>query len=380
MPVIVLTDITLRNLKPVPGKQVTYIDRSLKGFGVRISENGARSYVLTYGANRQRIKLGDVGILKLADARQKAKNILAERQLGVHVSIRSPTYQDALQSFLDAKQTSCKPRTHYDYTRLLNRHGFGQERLSGISPHDIHRKLDNLPPSERAHAQAALAIFFRFCLRRHYVEKNPLDRLERLPKRTSRSRILSDDEIKAVWNASSGMFGDIVKLCLLTGQRRSEIAHLTTEMIDSHSSLMTFPAEFTKNRREHAFPFDHMTSDVLRAALSRRSDQQSPYLFPARKTWRKKATVYNAWNKDKPLLDTASGVTDWVLHDLRRTLSSNWAALSIPLEVTEKYLNHISGSTSGVAGIYNRHTYLPEMRDAVKKWEMRIQSILARDP
>jgi hypothetical protein len=165
MPVIVLTDVTLRNLKPVPGKQVTYIDRSLKGFGIRVSENGARSYVLTYGPNRQRLKLGDVGILKLADARQKAKNILAERQLGVHVSIRSPTYQDALKTFLDAKEKSCKPRTHYDYKRLLNRHGFGQERLTDISPHDIHRKLDYLPPSERAHAQAALGIFMRWCFR-----------------------------------------------------------------------------------------------------------------------------------------------------------------------------------------------------------------------
>jgi integrase len=368
MPVIVLTDITLRNLKPVPGKQVTYIDRTLKGFGVRISENGARSYVLTYGPNRQRIKLGDVGILKLADARQKAKNILAERQLGVHVSLRSPTYQDALNTFLDAKEKGCKPRTVYDYKRLLNRYGFGQERLADISPHDIHRKLDNLPPSERAHAQGALAIFFRFCLRRHYLEKNPLDRLERPPKSTSRSRILSEDEIKAVWNTSSGMFGDIVKLCLLTGQRRSEIAQLTTDMIDSANTLITFPPELTKNRREHKFPFGQMSEEILHAALSRRPHQQSPYLFPARKTWRKKATVYNAWNKDKR-----------VLHDLRRTVSSNWAALGVPLEVTEKYLNHVSGSTSGVAGIYNRHTYLPEMREAVKKWEMRIHSILARD-
>jgi integrase len=378
MPIIALTDIALRNLKPVPGKQITYIDKALKGFGVRITENGAMSYVLTYGPNRQRLKLGDVGILKLADARQKAKTILAERQLGVHVATRTPSYQDALATFLDAKKESCKPRTHYDYKRLLNRHGFGQEKLADISPHDIHRKLDKLPPSERAHAQAALGIFLRFCTRRHYLDKNPMERIERPPKRESRSRILSDDELKAVWNACASAFGDIVKLCILLGQRRSEIARLTTDMVDFDAGLVTLPPALTKNRREHTFPFGPTSEKVLRAALARRSDQKSVYLFPARKTWRKAATVYNAWNKDKPALDKSAVVTDWVLHDLRRTLSSNWAALSIPLEVTEKYINHISGSTSGVAGIYNRHSYLPEMRKAVTIWEERLQSLVAR--
>jgi hypothetical protein len=68
MPVVTLTDLTVRSLKPVTGKRVTYLDKSLKGFGVRITETGMKSYVLVMGANRQRIKLGDVGLVKLADA------------------------------------------------------------------------------------------------------------------------------------------------------------------------------------------------------------------------------------------------------------------------------------------------------------------------
>ena len=83
MPVTTLTDLAIRHLKPVPGKQVTYLDKSLKGFGVRVGAE-SMTYILTYGPNRTRVKLGEAGIVKLADARAKARTILAERQLGVH--------------------------------------------------------------------------------------------------------------------------------------------------------------------------------------------------------------------------------------------------------------------------------------------------------
>jgi len=81
MPVVALTNITLRRLRPTPGKQVTYVDKRLKGFGVRVNDRGM-SYVLTAGPQPQRIKIADVGIVTLKDARTKAKTILAERQLG----------------------------------------------------------------------------------------------------------------------------------------------------------------------------------------------------------------------------------------------------------------------------------------------------------
>ena len=75
-------------------------------------------------------------------------------------------------------------------------------------------------------------------------------------------------------------------------------------------------------------------------------------------------------------LDAASGVTDWVLHDLRRTLVSSWAALGIRLEVTEKYINHISGTHGGIVGVYQRHSFMPEMREAVGKWETKLTVLL----
>jgi Arm DNA-binding domain len=94
VPTIILTDMTVRSLNPVTGKRVTYLDKSIKGFGVRITENGVKTFVLTYGEDRKRVKLGDLGILALKDAREKAKDILAQRQLNSADNTPSIAYED----------------------------------------------------------------------------------------------------------------------------------------------------------------------------------------------------------------------------------------------------------------------------------------------
>ena len=378
MPTVALTDRTIPHLKPVPGKQVIYVDRTLKGFGVRVSDQGRMSYVLTYGANRQRIKLGDVGVVKLADARERARDILAERQLGMRQATGRESYERALDTFLEAAKAKNKERTVRDYTRLLTSHGFGAEKLGEIAARDIHRKLDRLAdrPGEQAHALAALKIFFRFCVRRHLLDATPMERFERPKRMASRERVLTEPEVKKVWRAceSTGVFGKIVRLCILLGQRRSEIAHLEWTWINEDEQTITLPSALTKNRREHTFPYGDMTAAILATI------PKGKYLFPARKTWRNDGTVYNAWNKDKPRLDAASGVGNWVLHDLRRTFVSSWAALGTRLEVTEKYVNHISGTHGGIVGVYQRHSFFPEMRDAVATWEAKLAGLIESKP
>lgn len=372
MPVVTLTELTLRKLKPAPGRQVTYIDKSLKGFGVRVTDQGHMSYVLTLGANRRRVKLGEVGILKLADARNKARTILAEKQLGHHLPLGSTSYQGAAETFLEGAKAKNKARTVKDYTRLLTRHGFGVEKLGDIQPKNIQGKLDRLPPGERAHAYAVLGIFFRWCVRRNLIDRNPMERVEKPANGKSRDRVLDDDELKAVWNACRGMFGDIVKLCILTGQRRSEIAQLQRDWIQGN--LVTFPREITKNKRKHTFPIGALAKQIIEAQPCR---NDTPYLFPARNWGRgKKAAFYASWGRDKAALDRACGITGWVIHDLRRSLASNWQRLGIPIEVTETYLNHRSGTFAGIVSVYQRHTYLDEMRAAVSRWEAKLAALI----
>jgi len=372
MPIVTLTDMTVRTLKPVQGKRITYLDKTLKGFGVLVTPNGHASYVLTFGPNRQRVKLGDVGTIKLADARTAARNIAAQRQLGQYVPTRSPTYQAAMEDYLAERKPDLKPRTYKDYERLLKSYGFGLERMDAILPHTIIQKLKPLSRGERNHAHVALKIFFRWAFRKHLIERNPFERMDTPNKSKKRARVLTDAEIKAIWNAATGMFGDIIKLCLLLGQRRSEISHLKWEWVTG--DLITLPPEITKNSREHTFVVGPMALAIINAQ-PRRND--TPYIFPARKRWRDTATVYNAWNKDMPKLRTASQTVGWVPHDCRRTLRTRWSELKIAREVAEKYINHITGAQSDVEQIYDRWSYLPEMREAVRLWEERVSQLIA---
>jgi integrase len=150
-------------------------------------------------------------------------------------------------------------------------------------------------------------------------------------------------------------YGNIIQLLLLTGQRRGEIAALRRSWIED--DLIVFPKGFTKNKREHRLPLSPMAQKVL----SGLPDTGDLY-FPARGVADR---AFNGWGKSKQRFDKTLEVAPYTLHDLRRTFSSNMARLGTPIHVTEKLLNHVSGTISGVAAIYNRHTYLEEMRVAV---------------
>jgi hypothetical protein len=126
MPEVTLTDMTVRTLKPVEGKRITYVDRSLKGFGVRVSPSGHASYVLVVGANRTRIKLGDVGVVKLADARSAARQKLAEKQLGINQHTQAPS--DVVQ------MGAAKLLKNKNTTDGLIEHAFNKYRSRPVLP------------------------------------------------------------------------------------------------------------------------------------------------------------------------------------------------------------------------------------------------------
>jgi Arm DNA-binding domain len=181
MPLVTLTDLTVRTLKPVEGKRVTYLDKNLKGFGVMLMPSGHGSYVLTYGPSRQRVKLGDVGIVGLRDARDRAKSILANHQLGTDQHSTAPTWAAARDEFLKASAKKNKTRTTADYTRLLTRHFAPWDRLAldTLTPQTVQKRLDAIgAPSERKHAYDALKVFGNWAVRRHYLDHPLTARLD----------------------------------------------------------------------------------------------------------------------------------------------------------------------------------------------------------
>lgn len=383
-----LTDQLIRNL-PAPDRgQKTIWDGSLRGFGCRVSQGGTKSFVVQMGTERQLITIGRYhpDILPLAKARNEAKRILAENVLGKHRP-KSVHWDDAKKAFLADCATKNKARTVYDYTRILDRYfAFGKKRLSDIATSDIARRIDRIKaPAERNYATSVIKIFFNWAYRRGHLDVSPAARLATRPNR-SRDHTLTSQELGRVFTLANGgtsSFDTIVCLLILTGQRRSEIASLQWSWIDFRGKLITLPSTATKNNRTHCFPIGDLAIAVLMRVLR---IEGNPYVFPAARNRYadRVATTFNGWAKpkerlDKKLAEAGQAIRPWTLHDLRRTLRTNWAEMGVVREVAEKYINHVSGVHSGVNAVYERYSYLDEMREAVRKWEERVRLFAKRD-
>ena len=180
-------------------------------------------------------------------------------------------------------------------------------KAPNIAIEDATRSL-----ASTAHEIKAYKALFNFALREDLAERNPFQHMSAVYQ--SRDRVLSDDELKKLWAYENPPFSNIVKLLILTGQRRNQIGHLREQWIGENT--ITFPPHIMKQGKSHTIPYGELARPLLK-----------PYWF-------------NAWSKAKTRLDTATGVTDWRLHDLRRTFATVHARIGTPIHVVEALLAH----------------------------------------
>ena len=356
-----LTDLRIRQLKPPVRGQKTHFDDALPGFGVRVSQGGSKSFVVMYGSNRRLKTVGRYPKLSLADARREAKRLqvelLDEQPLAPHEKVGFDT---ARRRFLADSKVRNKERTYQDYKRLLHRHFSFSQDLGDLKRADIMSAVEGLSstPSEQQHAFVAIRVMMNWCVKRGFLEHSPVPPVSF--KRSSRATILSDADLAAVWERAVEVgypYGTITQLLILTGQRRGEVAGLRRSWFED--DLVVYPEGFTKNKREHRLPLSPLAQEII-AKVPDTGD----LLFPARGS---EDRCFNGWGKSKERFDKPLTVAPYTLHDIRRTFSSNLARMGVPIFVTERLLNHISGTVSGVAAVYNRYSYLDEMRAAVRQ-------------
>lgn len=353
----------------------TLWDGSLKHFGLRVAPGGTKSFLVLLGSGRRQA-IGRYPEITLAQARIKAKRILAERTLGRHQT-SSVGWQTAIEKFLDARRSAgTKDSTVDEYERTLKRYfAFATTRLTEITKRDISGKLEKLNgvPSQKAHALVVIKMFFRWALHDGYVEIDPTASFKR-PKQKKRKRVLSDAELKAVWGICDHdtdemprHFRSIVKLLILCGQRRSETAALRREYFSHNQQTICLPPELTKNGQEHTFPLSYSALSLLT------SPNTDGLYFPARG---KPLQPFNGWSKSKAALDRLSGTSGWTLHDLRRTFRTIHGRIGTPPHIAERLINHVNGVASDVEQIYDQYRYLDEMRVAMRNYEQFLASIL----
>ncbi len=346
-----LEDTTLRSLPAPQNGQRLYRDDALKGFGCRVSQGGTKTFVLVHGRDRRTITIGRYPIISLSKARVEAKRMLAEFTLG-KTRPHAISYAQATELFLQDKACAKRPSTVYGYRHHLARLKFDCQ-LSEITPHEISRRLDRIKaPSARSHVLVSAKVFFNWCIKRRYITDNPLLGLTK-PKQVPRDRVLSDAELVAIWKATGepSTFNRIIRLCILTGQRRGELARLQPDHINGE--YCTLPGSLTKNGREHSFPLTHWSKQFLTFV------------------------GFNNWGQAKTALDEETGINaHWVVHDIRRTVATRMAEMGVAPHIIERLLNHISGQISGIAAVYNRAHYLEEMRHAIALWEGKLSGLL----
>lgn len=371
-----LTDIAIRSFRPPAIGQTDHFDDVIPGFGVRISQGGTRSFFLFTGKarNRQRRMIGRFGIITLAQARAEAKRLLAEQILGLGKP-KTITFSAALAIFEEQKYPTLRPSTVRGYKGSFQRHftrKLGDLHLADITFEHVTAITDRLvkTPSEQRHAIVVGNTFFRWCVRRRYLRHSPLDGVD-VPRPRRRKRVLSDEELTKLWRAlesSAEPFRSIVRLLILTGQRRGEIRALRPSWFRHNEQAFVLPPEITKNKREHIVPLGPTALNLL-------SDlpKEAALWFPCD---RHNGNVFSGFSKTTlELKRRLEGVAPWTLHDLRRTFSTNLARLGVLPHVKEMLLNHVSAK-SEVEAIYDTYNYLPEMRLAMEKWDARVAELL----
>lgn len=381
MPNAALTDAGIRALKAPESGTTTVWDAGLKGFGVRVSPKGTKTFIALVGSG-QRHKIGRYPLISLTEARTEAKKVLAQKTLGTFEKPHTITWETAVERYLAACADKNRPRTVADYKKHLERLPFKGRRLATIKKRDVAAELEKITAkSMRAHVLTSVKAFFSWCAGQGYVDQTPLVGLKTASQRLSKPRrALSTTELKTVLSTAlqySYPIGHIIALLVLTGQRRNEIASLEWKHI-THETITT-PAGIAKNHLEHTFPYGALVRQVLESIPAHA--RQSQFVFPARfETMRgKPTTIFNAWSKSKAAFDKElKGVEPYKLHDMRRTFATTLQGLGVPLEVREKLLNHISGSQAGIAGVYNVHPFREEMKDAIARYEAFLIPLLAQ--
>jgi len=387
-----LTDMTVRKLVPKSGERVEVFDSRLPGFAVRVFPSGVKSFILFYrhDGKQRRVTLGRYPVLSLSDARRMAMNLLNKSAQGEDPQPppqERPEGQPFTSVVEEFARLHCaqhnRPRTAEETERILRKSfvsAWGNTDLKAIEKGDVIAILDDIVGEGKAssanHALASIRKLFNWCVARDLISMSPCAGIARPAATPSRERVLSDDELCKIWRATDIVgypFEAIIKLLVLTGQRRGEVAGMLFQEVDLDQRVWSIPAERTKSNREQILPLSASACSVLRE-LPRLSDD---LVFPA---LGRESGSFSGFSKSKHRLDAASGVASWTLHDIRRTVATGLARLGIAPHVVERILNHTSYTLGGVAGIYNRFGYLPEMRAALDQWSSHVERLVATRP
>ena len=418
---------------PPIGKREHLWDDTLKGFGVMVTSSGARSYIVQYrtggrGTPTRRYTIGkhgspwtpktarDRAAAVLEQVRRRIDPLDAERADRAETKAERERVEankivlDRLgfskfaERFIDKYAKVEQPKSWKETQGVIRRDlkpAFNDKPLPEITDADIVELLDELgerSASAARKAYSALSGIFRYACdkeRRHMPKaKSPMLGISPPSKAGKRERTLTDAELRLVWMAAGGLgwpFGPIVRLLILTGQRRDEVAGLAWPEIDKEAAVWLLPGARSKNTQPNLVHLSAPALAIVKDLPTIKSKAQLLFTTTGE-------TAVSGFSKVKARLDTSmldlmrreaieAGATEedadklkvepWTLHDLRRTLATGCQRLGFVTEITEAVINHISGSRAGIVGVYQTYKYADEKRLALDAWGQHVAAIVS---
>jgi integrase len=402
-----LTDLGIKKL-PLPAKRREVPDGKIAGLYLILQPSGARSWALRYrvAGRPTKLTLGPYPALDLVTARRRAQEAIGDIAGGVDPAAQKKAAREALKAAREADadrvervvalfiERYAKPKTRdwRETERMLakevaNRwHGRG---LSHITRANVHEMLDEIidrgTPIRANRVFAQMRKLCRWAVARGIIDRSPCEGVSAPSPETRRDRVLTDAEMRVVWVACGALgwpFGHVVRLLMLLGARRDEVAGMEWTELDLDARTWTLPAARTKNKRDHVIPLSEAALDIIKPlprVESRRFVFSTTGRTPVSGFSKAKAEI------DKAIVeivkqqagDEASSLPHWTLHDIRRSVATDLQKLGVRLEVTEAVLNHVSGSRGGIVGVYQRHSWADEKRAALDAWARRLEAIVS---
>jgi integrase len=420
MPQKKLTDAAVKRLKQEePGRGIEYFDLLLPGFGLRITPKGTKSFVLftRVRGKQRRITIGRYPRKSLQEARDEARDILkqiskgidpreqkekeqreAERQEAERAEAEQNAVEVVVAEWLQRDQS--KNRGHDGLKKLFEKDvtpRWKGKQISEITKSDVLELLDAIRDrgsfTMARRVRAHLHRMFRWCVEHDKLETSPMAFMPKQEEENQRDRFLNDAELARVWHASGSLgypLGPVMRLLILTGARMREIAALRWEEVDLDGAAILLEKERTKNGKPRVIPLSPLALAIISKAPrvqvgEGKNKRDSEFVFTTTgETYsgvgsKQKKRVDEEAAKLSPAGDKLAEpkpVAAWRTHDLRRTVATDLQRLGVRLEVTEAVLGHISGrSRSGIVGVYQRHEWAGEKREALEAWARFVELI-----
>ena len=396
-----LTDRYIKTCPAAPkGERVDHQDVIVPGLVLRVTDRGHKSFALRaryplQPKNPTRRALGDYPSLPLEGARDKARAWLELIQKGIDPRVdeerrkaaerraQSNTFAAVASDFLD--QHAIKLAKSAEVERIIRGEfvkRWAARPITEIEKIEVSKAILAIvkrpAPYQARNSFAILRKMFNWAIGQglYGIETSPLERLsinELCGKSKARDRILTDAELRAVWDAANRMgypYGPVFRLLILTGQRESQVSDLAWPEVDFDKALWTLTAERMKMEMAHEVPLGPGAIDLLQS-LPRW--MRGDFAF----TTTSGAKPINGFSKAKARIDKLSGVSGWIIHDLRRTMRTHLSALPVQDVVREAVIAH---AQRGVHKVYDLHAYRDEKRHCLELWEKRLSAIVDPTP